>query len=187
MNRQTAPRVFDPYRDTLPQTRAGDGAAGRIWKACARQLGRSCLFGREIRPLNAWIAALAALSFGIPAVSALLVLGSTGLEISSLSQLQEAAGAMVMMSMLAAVFGLLPALIIAAPLYALLASHAGASFLSVLLVAAVPGLGALLLDVGFGSLFLLYGLPIGLLTHTFALALQAEDEREPGAGSRCRG
>lgn len=177
MSRQTAPQAFDPFSDRLPRPNAIAHARRRSAWAQTVLFGRACVHGREIRPLTAWLAVIAALSFGIPAVSALLVLGSTGLEISSLSQLKEAAGTMVMLSMLAAVFGLLPALIIAAPAYALLASMGRASFLSAALVAALPGLAALLLNAGLAGFFLLYGLPIGLLTHAFALALQREDER----------
>jgi hypothetical protein len=80
-----------------------------------------------------------------------------------------AAGALA--SVFALVYGVLPALAIGAPLYALLHRHGRATYISAACVGVLPGISLLAFDQSFAFLFLVYGVFVAVCTHFIASKL----------------
>lgn len=121
--------------------------------------------------VRAFLSTLGGLPLGCAAVAALsgLYIQVTGPEPFSSISPGWAAGGLV--SFFALVYGAIPALLVGAPLYALLLHRGWATYLSAVLVGILPGLALLPIEQGLAYFFLAYGAPVAAATHFTASRL----------------
>jgi hypothetical protein len=75
---------------------------------------------------------------------------------------------------IAFLFGILPALLLCAPLWALLLRLGVGGYVAFAMVGSLPGAGLLIVDgSSLGGLFLLYGLPASLLVRAFVSSAES--------------
>lgn len=75
---------------------------------------------------------------------------------------------------IAFLFGILPALLVCAPLWSLLLRLGLGGYIAFAVVGSLPGVGLLVVDgSSFGSLFLIFGLPASLLVRAFVSAAES--------------
>jgi hypothetical protein len=73
----------------------------------------------------------------------------------------------VLVGLVAILVGILPTFLYGAPAYALMATRYHPSLLASLVIGVLPGLALLAFSSGWGTLFLLFGLPVAACLHFF--------------------
>lgn len=83
----------------------------------------------------------------------------------------QAWGAGAFASVFAFVYGVLPALVVGAPLYSVLLRHGRANYLSTVCIGVLPGLALLAFEFSVAKFFLIYGASVAVCTHLVASTL----------------
>lgn len=119
------------------------------------------------------LATLGGLPLGCAAVAVLAGLYFQASDPEPFRSLSPGWAAGALASVFALAYGLLPALVFGAPLYAFLLRHRRATYLSAACVGVLPGLALLAFDQSFAFLFLVYGVSVAGCTHFIASKLSS--------------
>jgi hypothetical protein len=119
------------------------------------------------------LATLGGLLLGCVLVAALAGLYFQATDPEPFTSVSTGWAASALVSAFALAYGVFPALMVGAPLYALLLRHGWANFLSAVCVGILPGLALLAFEQNFAFLFLAYGASVAACTHFVASKLRS--------------
>jgi hypothetical protein len=119
------------------------------------------------------LATLGGLLLGCVLVAALAGLYFQATDPAPFTIVSAGWAASALVSAFALAYGVFPALMVGAPLYALLLRHGWANFLSAPCIGILPGLALLAFEQTFAFLFLAYGASVAACTHFIASQLRS--------------